>query len=258
MTLGMGARTGADPIGGEAAGVVAAIGPEVEGLKPGDRVFGLLPNAFAPLAIADQRLLMLLPAGWSFAEGAAMPIVFCTAYYGLLDLAELKAGERVLIHAGAGGVGMAAIQLAHHFGAEVFATASPAKWETLRGLGLDEDHIASSRTLEFREKFLATSGGEGVDVVLDSLAREFVDASLELLPRGGRFLEMGKTDIRDPEQVAADHPGVAYRAFNLPEVPAERCGEMLRELTELFAAAASATRRSAAGTSAARPRPSAT
>ena len=86
------------------------------------------------------------------------------------------AGERVLVHAATGGVGIAAIQLARHLGAEVFVTASPGKWALLRALGFDEAHIASSRTLEFGEKFLGVTGGEGVDVVLDSLAGELVDA----------------------------------------------------------------------------------
>ena len=142
-----------------------------------------------------------------------MPTVFLTAHYGLGDLAGLSAGEKVLIHAGAGGVGMAAIQLAHHRGAEVFATASPAKHDVLREAGVAPERIASSRDLDFKEKFLELTDGAGVDVVLNSLAREFVDASLDLLPRGGRFLEMGKTDVRDAERVAAEHPGVAYRAY---------------------------------------------
>ena len=142
-----------------------------------------------------------------------MPVVYLTAYYALVDLAGLRAGESILVHAAAGGVGMAAVQLARHLGAEVYGTASPGKWEALRALGLDEAHIASSRDLEFEERFRSASGGRGVDVVLDSLAGEFVDASLRLLPRGGRFLEMGKTDVRDPEQVAAEHPGVRYQAL---------------------------------------------
>jgi polyketide synthase 12 len=134
---------------------------------------------------------------------------------------------------------MAAIQLARHFGAEVYATASPAKWDVLRGLGLDDEHIASSRDLDFRERFLAATGGAGVDVVLNSLAYEFVDASLELLPRGGRFVEMGKTDIRDAEQVARDHDGVGYHAFDLePSAGPERIGEMLAEVVALFEAGA--------------------
>ena len=89
----------------------------------------------------------------------------------------------MLIHAGTGGVGMAAVQLARHWGAEVFVTASRGKWDTLRAMGFDDDHIGDSRTLEFEEKFLAVTGGRGVDVVLDSLAGEFVDASLRLLVR---------------------------------------------------------------------------
>ncbi len=137
-----------------------------------------------------------------------------------------------------GGVGMAAVQLARHLGAEVFATASPAKWEVLRALGIDGGHIASSRTLEFKERFLERTGGRGMDVVLDSLAREFVDASLELLGQGGRFVEMGKTDIRDPEEVAQAHPGVSYRAFDVLEAGPERIREMFAELLELFASGA--------------------
>ncbi|MGW9434258.1 SDR family NAD(P)-dependent oxidoreductase, partial [Streptomyces decoyicus] len=119
-------------------------------------------------------------------------------------------------------------------GAEVFGTASPGKWETLRGSGLDEAHIASSRDLDFERAFLAATGGRGVDVVLDSLAREFVDASLRLLPRGGRFLEMGKTDVRDPQEVAAAHEGVRYQAFDLFDAGPERIGEMLTALVTLF------------------------
>ncbi|WP_329562467.1 type I polyketide synthase [Kitasatospora sp. NBC_01266] len=220
-------------LGGEGAGVVAEVGPGVTGLAVGDRVLGMFVGGFGPQVVTDHRLLARIPAGWSFAEAASVPTVFLTALYAWTDLGAVKAGERVLVHAGAGGVGMAAIQLARHLGAEVFATASPGKWDTLRSLGLDEDHIASSRDLGFRDKFLAVTGGDGVDVVLNALAGEFVDASLELLPRGGRFLEMGKTDIRTeaPE-------GVAYRAFDLVEAGPARIGELLAELLDLFAAGA--------------------
>ena len=234
VLIALGIYPGMASIGGEGAGVVLEVGPEVEGLQAGDRVLGLVPDAFGPVAIGHAGVLRPLPESWSFEQGAAVSVVGATAYYGLLDLGGLKAGERVLIHAGAGGVGMAAIGIARHLGAEVFATASPGKWEALEALGLDADHIASSRELEFKEKFLEVTNGEGVDVVLDSLAREFVDASLELLPRGGRFLEMGKTDVRDADQVAAEHPGVSYRAFDLAEAGAQRSGEILSELLGLF------------------------
>ena len=106
-------------------------------------------------------------------QAAGIPIVFLTAYHGLFELARLQGGERVLIHAAAGGVGMAAVQLAQHVGAEIFATASPGKWGALRALGIAETHIASSRELGFESRVLAAIAGRGVDVVLNSLTREF-------------------------------------------------------------------------------------
>jgi polyketide synthase 12 len=129
---------------------------------------------------------------------------------------------------------MAAVQLARHFGLEVFATASRGKWDTLRAMGFDEDHIADSRSLEFEDKFRAVTGGRGVDVVLDSLAGEFVEASLRLVAPGGVFLEMGKTDIRDPGVVAGEHPGVRYRAFDLFEAGPDHIQGILTELTAMF------------------------
>ncbi|MEU3985445.1 type I polyketide synthase [Streptomyces sp. NPDC026672] len=223
-------------IGLEGAGVVTEVGSGVTGLAPGDRVMGMFDGAFGPVAVADQRLIVRIPRGWSFAQAATVPVVYLTAFYALTDLGGLRAGQSVLVHAAAGGVGTAAAHLARHLGAEVFGTASPGKWDALRGLGLDDTHIASSRDLGFEKAFLEATGGRGVDVVLDSLAREFVDASLRLLPRGGRFLEMGKTDVRDPQQVAQDHPGVGYQAFDLAEAGPDRIGEMLRELLVLFEA----------------------
>ncbi|WP_373205329.1 type I polyketide synthase, partial [Mycobacterium marinum] len=222
-------------LGGEGAGVVVEVGPGVSGLEPGDRVLGLMSGRSE--CVVDQRLLVPIPAGWSFAEAASVPIVFLTAFYGLSDLAGLRRGESVLVHAATGGVGMAAIQLARLWGARVFVTASRGKWDTLRAMGFDDDQIADSRTLEFEEKFSAATGGRGIDVVLNALAGEFTDASLRLLADGGRFIEMGKTDIRDAQEVAQEHPGVSYRAFDLAnEVAPQRLGQMLAELMTLFAA----------------------
>ncbi|WP_432957857.1 SDR family NAD(P)-dependent oxidoreductase [Micromonospora haikouensis] len=224
------------PPGGEAAGVVTEVGADVTDLRPGDRVLGVFVGCFGPVAVTDRRLLAPVPDGWTYAQAASVPVVFLTAYHGLVNLAGLRAGESVLVHAAAGGVGMAAVQLARHLGAHVYATASPGKWPALRAMGIPDSHLASSRTLDFEPHFLATSGGRGVDVVLDSLAREFVDASLRLLPRGGRFVEMGKTDLRDPDRVAADHPGVAYQAYDLTTVDPDEIQRMLVELMGLFAA----------------------
>jgi acyl transferase domain-containing protein/NADPH:quinone reductase-like Zn-dependent oxidoreductase/NADP-dependent 3-hydroxy acid dehydrogenase YdfG/acyl carrier protein len=224
-------------LGSEGAGVVVEVGPGVTDLTVGERVMGVAPYFAGPLVIADRCLLAPIPEGWSFSQGAAVPIVFLTAYHGLLELAQLKAGESVLIHAGAGGVGMAALQIARHVGAEVYATAGPAKWEVLQELGLDEAHLASSRDLEFRERFRATSGGRGVDVVLNALTGEFVDASLDLLKDAGRFIELGKTDLRDRDRVASTHPRVSYQAFDLAEVAGrspEHVQGMLQQLVDWF------------------------
>ncbi|ATL66184.1 type I polyketide synthase [Nocardia terpenica] len=231
-TLGMYPGDAPD-FGLEGAGVVTEIGSAVTDLAVGDRVLGMFPGAFGPVAVADRSSVHTLPDGWSFAQGAAFPVAHLTAYYAMTELAKVGPGTRVLIHAAAGGVGMAAVQIARHLGADIHATASPGKWATLAALGLGEDRVSSSRTLEFEQRILAATEGQGVDVVLDALAGEFVDASLRLLPRGGSFLEMGKTDIRDAAAVAADHPGVDYRPFDLADAGSERIGRMLGDLVRL-------------------------
>ncbi|MFZ1177828.1 MAG: type I polyketide synthase, partial [Mycobacterium sp.] len=219
-------------MGVEASGTVIETGPGASRFAVGDRVTGLFPEGTGTIATTDERLMIKIPAGWSDADAATAPVVFATAYYALSVLAEVQPGQRLLVHAATGGVGMAAVQLARHWGVEVFATASKGKWDTLRAMGFDDDHIADSRSLEFEEKFRAVTGG--MDVVLDSLAGEFVDASLRLVVPGGVFLEMGKTDIREPGAVAEQHPGVRYRAFDLFEAGADHIQRMLTELAELF------------------------
>ncbi|WP_203969226.1 SDR family NAD(P)-dependent oxidoreductase, partial [Sphaerisporangium melleum] len=217
------------PMGGEGAGVVTEVADDVTTLAPGDRVMGII-DGFARDAVADARLLVRIPDGWSFTEAASVPIAFVTAYHALVDLAGLAAGERVLVHAAAGGVGMAAVQLAQHLGAVVHATASEPKWDAVRALGVPAERIASSRTPDFARTFHG-----GVDVVLNSLAGELIDASLGLLRPGGRFVEMGKTDLRDPAELASAHPGVRYLPFDLTTLDAGRTGEILAEIAALFA-----------------------
>ncbi|WP_189939301.1 SDR family NAD(P)-dependent oxidoreductase, partial [Streptomyces sulfonofaciens] len=234
VMIGLDLYPGREALGGEGAGVVLETGAGVTGVAVGDRVMGLFAGAMGPVAVTDHRLLHRMPAGWTFAEAASVSVVFLTAYYGLTDLAGLRPGQRLLVHAAAGGVGMAAGRLARHLGAEVFGTASPGKWAVLREQGYDDAHLGNSRTLDFEDRFRGATGGAGMDVVLDSLAHEFVDASLRLLPHGGHFLEMGKTDVRDAGEVAARHPGVAYRAFDLQDAGPDRIQEMLAELVGLF------------------------
>ncbi|MFB4301861.1 type I polyketide synthase [Actinomadura sp. NTSP31] len=215
-------------MGSEGAGIVTETGPGVAAPRPGDRVAGVFERSHGPVAVADARRVVPMPAGWTFARAASVPIVFATAYQCLAEIAELERGESVLIHAATGGVGLAAVQLARHLGAEVYATASPPKQHVLRGLGLDDDHIASSRDLEFEERFRGR-----IDVVLNSLARETVDASLRVLRPGGRFVEIGKTDLRDPAAVRDEHPHVRYAAYDLLSVEPERVGEVLRTVLDL-------------------------
>ncbi|WP_151483658.1 type I polyketide synthase [Streptomyces albicerus] len=234
VLIALGMYPGEAPLGSEAAGVVLEVGSGVTDLKPGDRVFGLVMDAFGPVAVADRKTVAPMPDGLTFAEAAAIPVVYLTAYYGLVDLADLQSGEKLLVHAAAGGVGMAAVQLAQHLGAEILATASPAKWDAVRALGVPAERIANSRDLGFRDALHEATDGTGVDVILNSLAGEFVDASLELLPRGGRFIEMGKTDIRDPEAVAQQCAGVRYRSYDLLEAGPDRIQEMLVEIAALF------------------------
>ncbi|MEU0163402.1 SDR family NAD(P)-dependent oxidoreductase [Streptomyces sp. NPDC006261] len=217
----------------EGAGVVVETGPGVGGLRAGDRVMGLF-DGIGPVSVTDERLLAPVPAHWSLAEAAAVPVAYLTAYYGLVELGRLRAGERVLVHTATGAVGFAARQLARHVGAEVFATASPAKWPVLRSAGFDADHIASSRDDAFESAFCAASRGAGMDVVLNSLAGPLTDASLRTLARGGRFLEMGKTDQRDPGEVAAAHGGAAYTAFDIRQAGPDGIRRMLAELLRLF------------------------
>ncbi|MDN3279530.1 SDR family NAD(P)-dependent oxidoreductase, partial [Frankia sp. RB7] len=229
ITLGQIASPG---IGFEFAGVVEAVGADVTSLGVGDRVFGCGRGCFASRAVTAAEQLAKIPVGMSFASAATIPLAYLTALYALQELGQIRSGDRVLVHAAAGGVGMAAVQLCRHFGAEVYGTASPGKWPVLAGIGLDRRHIANSRDLSFETQFRSVTKGEGVDIVLNALTGEFVDASLRLLPRGGRFLEMGIADGRDAAAIAAKYPGVSYHAFVLAsgQMPA-----LLRQIMGLFA-----------------------
>ncbi|MGW1507250.1 SDR family NAD(P)-dependent oxidoreductase [Streptomyces mirabilis] len=233
LELGMVARDEWSSLG-EGAGIVLEVGSEVIGLVPGDRVMGLFTGGLGSVTISDRRMVVPMPKRLTFAQAAGVPVVYLTAYYGLADLGGLQAGESLLLHAATGGMGCAALQLARHWGAEVFGTASSGKRDVLRAWGFDDNHLADSRSLGYAEHFGNVTGGRGVDVVLNSLAREHVEESLALLPRGGRFIEMGKTDIRDPEEIAERHPGVRYQAFDVMEAGFDRLGEMLEEIRVLF------------------------
>lgn len=181
-------------LGLEFSGVVGRVGAAVKDLSPGDAVMGFGASCFASHVVTRADAVARMPEGWSFEAAATVPTVFFTVYYALKHLADLQPGERVLIHGGAGGVGIAAIQLASHLGAEIFATAGTDEKRDFVSL-LGADHVFDSRSLAFADQIRAATGGEGVDVVLNSLAGEAMRRSLDVLKPFGRFLELGKRDF---------------------------------------------------------------
>ena len=186
--------------GDDFGGVITAVGAGVSHLKPGDRVFGVRPGCFRTHLTIPEALVLPLADHISFEEASTIPSIYLTAWYALHELGRIKKGERVLIHAGAGGVGLAAIRLAQHAGAEIFATAgSPLKRDFLRTLGVP--HVFDSRTLKFADDIYEATNGEGIDIVLNSLAGQAIPRSLECLREGGRFLELGKRDIYENSEI---------------------------------------------------------
>ena len=200
-------------LGEEFCGRIVATGSDVTTVAVGDRVAGFAFGTFGPEVVTPEELVALAPAGVSATALATIPSVFVTCVLSY-ELAGLKAGDRVLIHAGAGGVGLAAIQLAQAAGAEVFATASARKQAYLRSLGVE--HVFDSRSTAFGQEILDATGGAGIDVVLNSLTGEgFIEASLACLARGGRFVELARRDILSEEEMAALRPDVAYSILDL-------------------------------------------
>ncbi|MDH4476670.1 MAG: SDR family NAD(P)-dependent oxidoreductase [Verrucomicrobiaceae bacterium] len=180
--------------GDEIAGEVVAVGSEVKHLAPGDRAFGLAVFGLATHSLARAADVRPIPGDLTFEEAATLPVVFMTAWHALKTVARMKAGEVILVHAGAGGVGMAAIQIAHHLGADVIASAGSAtKRALLKTLGVK--YVIDSRKGDFTETVMDLTAGRGVDVVLNALASEAIPMGLSCLAEFGRFIEIGKRDI---------------------------------------------------------------
>ncbi|MBZ4320498.1 type I polyketide synthase [Streptomyces huiliensis] len=183
-------------VGLECAGTVTAVGPGVRHPAPGDRVMGMSNACLGTHARCRADRVVPVPDTMTFAEAATLLCAFLTVQHGLGHLARLAAGERVLVHGGAGGVGLAALQYARRAGARVTATAgTPAKRDLLRLLGAE--HVLDSRGLRFADQVLEVTGGEGVDIVLNSLAGEAMTRGLDVLRPEGRFVELGKRDLLD-------------------------------------------------------------
>jgi malonyl CoA-acyl carrier protein transacylase len=226
------------PLGAECAGEIVAIGEKTEGFQVGDPVIAIAPSSFSQYVTVNAAMVAPKPEKLSFEEAATIPVVFLTAYYTLHHLAKISAGDRVLIHAATGGVGQAAIQLAQQAGAEVFGTCSPHKWAFLKSLGVE--FMMNSRTLDFADQIMASTSGEGVDIVLNSLTGEgFIPKSLSVLRSGGRFLEIAKSGVWTPKQVAQFKPDIAYFLVDLVQICQQQPAlikSMLHELMQQFKA----------------------
>jgi myxalamid-type polyketide synthase MxaB len=201
-------------VGGECAGVVAAIGEGVERFRVGDAVAAFAPGGFRSMVTVTEDFVVHKPETMTFLEAASIPVVFLTAHYALRHLTKISRGERVLIHAAAGGVGLAAVRIAKRAGAEIFGTAgSPEKRQFLMAEGVH--HVMDSRSLDFADEILELTEGRGVHVVLNSLTGDFIAKSLSVLLPGGRFFEIGKRDIWDQSTVRRLRNDVSYQPFDL-------------------------------------------
>ena len=219
--------------GWECAGIVTALGAGVTDFNIGDAVIAVAaPGCFGSFVTVAAEFVIAKPDFLSFTEAATIPTTFLTAYYGLYHLAQIQAGDRLLIHAAAGGVGLAAVQLAQLAGAEVYATASPSKWRYLQSIGVQQ--VMNSRTLDFAEQIKTRTQGAGVDLVLNSLNGEFIGKNLEILAKGGRFIEIGKVGIWSPEQVKRLRPDLAYFAFDLLDLSQRQPALLMTMLQELM------------------------
>lgn len=187
-------------LGLDFSGIVSAVGPGVTGFAVGDRVGGFAPGSWATFVTCDARLVAPLPDSLSEQDAAAVSTAYGTAWYGLVDLARLTEGDKVLIHSATGGVGQAAIAVARHVGAQIYATAgSPARRQLLRDWGIE--HVYDSRSTDFAEEIRRDTAGYGVDVVLNSLIGPAQRAGIELLAFGGRFVEIGNRDVYEHTRV---------------------------------------------------------
>jgi acyl transferase domain-containing protein/NADPH:quinone reductase-like Zn-dependent oxidoreductase/acyl carrier protein/ubiquinone/menaquinone biosynthesis C-methylase UbiE len=223
--------------GDEVGGIVEAVGSNVKHVRPGDRVFGLAVFGLATRTVARGGNIRRIPNNLSFEEAATIPVVFMTSWHALKNVARLRKGERVLIHAGAGGVGMAAIQIAHHLGAEVIASAgSPVKRALLATLGVK--HVIDSRRGDFAEAVMELTDRRGVDIVLNALAGEAIPMGLSCLAEFGRFVEIGKRDIYQNSRIPL-RPLRCNASFHVVAMDAVFAGdesltrEMFREISNL-------------------------
>ncbi|MEM7417082.1 MAG: type I polyketide synthase [Gemmatimonadota bacterium] len=221
------------PLGNECCGRIVEVGEGIDDFAVGDLVACIAEGTFGSHVVAETALTFAVPAELSIAQAAAFPIAQLTAYLALHHIGGMTAGRRVLVHAGAGGVGLAAVHLALAAGARVFATAgSDEKRALLRSLGVEE--VWNSREPVPADVVREATGG-GVDLLLNSLTGEMIDEGLDALADGGHFLEIGLRDIRDTADLATSHPGLSYSTMVLGEWCREQ-PELVRSMWDKLAA----------------------
>ncbi|KAM5349407.1 hypothetical protein ACJ41O_005912 [Fusarium nematophilum] len=229
-------------IGVECSGTVSRIGAKVSSLSIGDRVCAMSLGAYSTFARCPATSAAVIPSSMSFETAASIPVVYSTAYYGIVDLARLEPGERILIHAASGGVGQAAVQLAQMIGAEIYATVGSTEKKQLLidTYGIPADHIFYSRSTAFGPAIREATNGEGVDVVINSLAGDLLRETWETLARFGRFIEIGKRDITANTRLEMrkfEH-NCTFSSVDLTLVAAERpkiMGRVLASVMDLLA-----------------------
>ena len=227
------------PLGGDCAGIVKAIGKNVTQCQIGDEVMGVALGALASQTVTHQALVTKKPDFFQFAQAASIPTIFLTAYYTLIYKAKLKKDDIILIHAGCGGVGLAAIQIAQLYEAQIIATAgSERKRHYLTQLGIK--HVLDSRSLHYGDAIAAITNGQGVDIVLNSLTGpNFIDTSLRCCAKSARFIEISKRDIWSEQQVNAKYPSIEYHMVAVDMMMStqpEYIQVLLQEIMQLFAA----------------------
>lgn len=224
--------------GDDFAGTVLRVGEGVSDLQPGDEVAGMAPYSFRAYSTVDRRMLFKKPKHMSFEKAATLSTVFLTTHYAINHLARMQSGESILIHAGTGGIGQAAIQISQHLGLETFATAgTPEKRQMLVDAGVR--HVMDSRSLHFADQIMEATNGRGVDAVLNSLAGEFIPKSISVLAPFGRFLEIGKIDIYNNTRIGLEplRNNISYFVIDLAqhlEHKPDFVASMFADLSERF------------------------
>ncbi|CAG8028853.1 unnamed protein product [Penicillium olsonii] len=241
VLMAMGQLQG-DRLGQECSGIVTKVGSAVRYFREGDRVCAMSPGSLSTFTRCQASSAWVIPDKMPFEVAASIPAVFCTAYYSLIDLGRLTRNETVLIHAAAGGVGQASIIIAQSVGAKILATVGSVekKQFLMDTYGLEEEQLFFSRDISFAEGVLAATDGEGVDVAINSLSGDALQATFECIAPFGRFIELGKRDITTNSRLEMAHfnKNISFASVDLGIVREKRpqlTKRLLRDVFKLFA-----------------------